>query len=432
MLRLYATTTKMPTAGGMQLTIPSALHHPYLCCQCCNTHLQDTQEGPTTSAGATPPAPVSESSAPNLALLVAEASPARDTVGVHNSDQHCAPVLPGQALSAVKLPSTTPQDKPMHLQPPTPVSPGQAKAFMMPKHPSAGKVPQGQVSSPAGVYSPKGSPASTAPPGSVGPRVLPGGPVAVPVAGASPAAGAVTSASSGYHQQVPAAAPAQWTPPLAARQQPLAASCPPVHGAGTPGGPAPAQGAMPQSAGQLGAAMGQASTAKPLAAELPQQPLGWVNTSRGSGTPMPFNPMSPLQVQQQQFAGPAGMPIPGSSAGQCTPGTGSTTRSGGSLTHVHSVHSIAGSCGGSVPPFGGNPGSTTPWSASSAASGAGGASGSRGSGSFAPGSPYEEVMGKLDRLAVIAAQVGGISLASICGGPATTELPVAFPGIKLC
>lgn len=369
--------------------------------------------GQPPSAASTPPGPQSESSAPNLALLVAEASPAKDAAG-STGDQHTS-LSPSQDAGAVKL---------LGGKPLNPVSPGQT-TVLMPQHVSAGKL-QGQMGSPDARYSPKRSPGAA----STAPRLLPGGPVAMSVRASSPSA----SPNSGYLGPQPAtsgvqrpanAAPGCWTPQMQPGQHQQAVSCPPIPGPGaaTPTSSAPAAaGLMPQSAGQLGgAAPGSAavqrrveelsqetSTLKTTVTELQQQ-LSWVNTSRGSGTPMPFNGMSP----QQLFASP-GLPGAGSplASGLCTPATGSTTRSAGSLTHVQSVNSIAGSCGGSVPGFTGTPGSTTPMSVGSTASGAGGPS--AGSGSPAR-PPITELLGRLDDLANASKMVSSHQGWSRCG-----------------
>jgi len=359
--------------------------------------------GQPPSAASTPAGPQSESSAPNLALLVAEASPARDAAG-STGDQHTS-LAASQGAGAVKLPGGKPLNS---------VSPGQA-TVLMPQYASAGK-PQGQVGSPDARYSPKCSPGAA----SSAPRLLPGGPVAMSVRASSPS----TSPNSGYLGPQPAtssaqrlanAAPGCWTPQMQPGQHQQAVSCPPIPGPGaaTPTSSAPAAaGLMPQSAGQLGGPASdsagvqqrveklsqETSTLKATVTELQQQ-LSWVNTSRGSGTPMPFNSMSP----QQLFASP-GLPAAGSplALGLCTPATGSTTRSAGSLTHVQSVHSIAGSCGGSVPGFTGTPGSTTPMSVGSTASGAGGPS----AGSDSPARPpITELLGRLDDLATASKMV---------------------------
>jgi hypothetical protein len=79
------------------------------------------------------------------------------------------------------------------------------------------------------------------------------------------------------------------------------------------------------------------------------------------------------QQQQQPFPSP-----PMLAPGLCTPNTASTAQTAGSLTHVQSVHSTAGSCGGPMQRIGSTPGCHTPMSASSANSdGAGSSSASR-------------------------------------------------------
>lgn len=153
-----------------------------------------------------------------------------------------------------------------------------------------------------------------------------------------------------------------------------------------------------------------------MGASTPAGPGGWVNASRGGGTPPPFHYGAMNQQQQQQFISPGlggfnnNNSSPGGMPGMCTPATVSTTRTG-SLTHVQSVHSIAGSCGGSVPPTGGQWGSSTtpgssntPRSASSATSGARPSSG--GSRPALDTTVSVALIAKLDEMNAAAEQVG--------------------------
>jgi hypothetical protein len=328
------------------------------------------------SAASTPPAPVSESSVPNLALLVAEASPAKDA-GARAIDQLLS-------ASAAKVPSDV--KSPNGYNEPTPGHPAGPMSQHQPNSASRGT---GPLSSPAGRYSPQTSPNPVAPRGTAE-RLVPGGFVAVPPGATSNAAGSAASPPAGYfargpvpgsaQRAGPGAVPAQWTPQQQQQhlQQQQALSCPPMAGAGSPyGARCPAPGAAPHSAGALGAAAPgmPAGHLRPAQQGMMQQgptpapagPSGWVNTSRGSGTPLPFGSMG---MQQQPFASPM-LPSSPMMHGLCTPGTASTAQTGGSLTRVQSVHSTAGSCGGPAPPLSSTPGSTTPMSASSATSNSG-------------------------------------------------------------
>jgi hypothetical protein len=332
---------------------------------------------------------MSESSAPNLALLVAEASPAKDT-GANNTDQlahmhahHTSdakgcPAKPADDQSrASSVPRVMPQaNYPGHPPAITPAAAGQSPALN---------------SSPAGRYSPAPLTAGMVSPAS-GQQGLPGGAVAahaqagnMPAVGmASPSGYSGTRPMPGMAQRAGTAAPsAQRTPPRQPQQQQhQALSCPPMPGAGmgSPYGAGAGAGPAPHSAGQLGAA-GMPAQHRPGAGmpSLSMSPTppgagGWVTTSRGSGTPLPFGSAGPMPPQQQGFPSPMQLSPGGYPAGLCTPGTASTAQTAGSLTHVHSVHSTAGSCGGSVPPSSTTPGSTTPKSASSATSGGQGSS----------------------------------------------------------
>jgi hypothetical protein len=265
----------------------------------------------------------------------------------------------------------------------------------MPQPYPASRTP-GPISSPAGAYSAKSSPNPVAPPGSTQRMALPGGarPSSSPApASISPAAGYLGPQPVPSMQRAGTAGPHLTPQPhqQLQEQQQVVMSCPAAAGTAAcspyAAGVGP-QGPAPHSAGQLGGAVPgmamQHTGLEPITGALTPPPPaglgGWVNTSRGSNTPLPFGSASTpgMQHQQQPFPSPmlGGAGSSPLAAGMYTPGTASTAQTAGSLTHVHSVHSTAGSCGGPAATPGSStmPGSTTPMSAGSATSGARGSS----------------------------------------------------------
>lgn len=297
----------------------------------------------------------------------------------------------------------------------------------MPQPYPASRAP-GPISSPAGTYSAKSSPNPVAPPGSTQRMALPGGarPSSSPApASTSPAVGYLGPQPVPSMQRADTAGP-QWTPqPHQQLQEQQHMSCPPAAGAAacSPYGAGLAtQGLAPHSAGQLGGAVpGMAMHHRgpePIKALSPPAPAGlggWVNTSRGSNTPLPFGSASTpgMQHQQQPFPSPmlGGAGSSPLAAGMYTPGTASTAQTAGSLTHVHSVHSTAGSCGGPAATPGSStmPGSTTPMSAGSATSGARSSAGAHRSPRKPDPRIHDLLIGQLSSMAAQSAEVSTLS-----------------------
>lgn len=303
-----------------------------------------------------PIAPTSQPSANGFSALVVAAGAHASDTGAVGTDQHSTSLhVPGASSADKGSPAKSPTKSPSagFLQPPIQQSP-----CCPAQHPGSTAAMPSPVNSPPGICAAHAGSNSS-----------------LPLMPSSPAAMAATGATS---QQ-------QWLPtPPGDGAMPFT----PPHSTAKVSGVAGGDGLSPNWPHQLadsvmmmqqpatsehqGLGVGQHGPALQLSSPAAH---AWVTTSRGSGTPAVFGGSDSLGFTPQQHQ-QVGSTLAGSTPPPdvlLTPGTGSTTRSAGT-----NVHSIAGSCGGSVAAHTSSKaaGLSPPGSATSAASGrTGGSSG---------------------------------------------------------